>query len=192
VILFSLDTDTALNDSATQCISVSYREKHSYLENCLPTQCFGVCRCRSRVVFSCLHSTLLAASGICARYVTTFLDVSQISCLHDTWKCSDIFFPFFLSFFLSFFLFLFFSFFFFFFPRTLAATVAWEQTVGVGQVEVVQSLQLQQNMLTYTWDAVRSVLSTSLVVELLRPNVVPDHITRALCSLRVKSTIFAL
>jgi len=136
--------DTALNGRATQCVSLSYREKHSYLENCLPAQYCGLCRCRSYDVFFCLHSTLLAASGICARYVTTFRDVSsQIVCLHNTWNCLDLFF---------FIIFL-----------TLAGTVSWEQTVGVGQVEAAQRSQLQQNMLTYTWDAVHSVLPASHV-----------------------------
>jgi hypothetical protein len=82
--------------------------------------------------------------------------------------------------------------FFFLIFRSFAATVAWEQTVGVGQVEVAQRPHLQQNMLTYTWDAVRSVLSASHIDELLRPNVVPAHSTRAVCSLRVKSAILAL
>jgi hypothetical protein len=76
--------------------------------------------------------------------------------------------------------------------HAILATVALEETVGVGQAEVAHRSQLQQNMLSYTWDAVRSVLSASHVAELLRPNVVPDHSTRALCSLRVISAIFVL
>jgi hypothetical protein len=75
---------------------------------------------------------------------------------------------------------------------TLSGTFSWEQTVGVGQVEAAQRSQLQQNMLTYTWGAVHSVLPASHVAELLRLNVVPNHSTRALCSLCVKSTIFPL
>jgi hypothetical protein len=73
------------------CVIVSSQKKRSSLEKCRPAPCCGICHCTSRVIFSSLHRKLRAASGICARYGTTFLEGSPIACLHDKWSLLDFF-----------------------------------------------------------------------------------------------------